>query len=128
MFFRLSHRVLPLENIYYTTDAMAAAGAAPGRYRIWKYEVEVGADQVVRQPGADRLAGSALRPIDGVFRAAEMLRCDWQAAWPRSSQIPAKLMGLQFDLAPGQPANFCLLKVARGNQLSELRVFAGGPE
>jgi N-acetylglucosamine-6-phosphate deacetylase len=126
--FRICHRVLAPERIYYTTDAMAAAGAPPGRYRIWRYEVEVGADQVVRQPGTDRLAGSALRPIDGVFRAAEMLRCDWQEVWPRFSEIPGRLMELAYDLAPGQPANFCLLKVARGNQLSDLKVFAGGPD
>jgi N-acetylglucosamine-6-phosphate deacetylase len=128
VFFRICHRVLAPGSIYYTTDAMAAAGAPPGRYRIWRYEVEVGTDQVVRQPGTDRRAGSALRPIEGVFRAAEMLGCDWQEVWPRFSEVPAKLMGLAFDLTPGQPANFCLLKVARGNQLTELRVFAGGPD
>jgi N-acetylglucosamine-6-phosphate deacetylase len=126
LFFRLCHRALPPGKIYYTTDAMAAAGAPPGRYTIWRYEVEVGADQVVRQPGTDRLAGSALRPIDGVFRAAEMLGYDWQEVWPRYSETPGKLMGLSRGLEPGQPADFCLLKVAPGNQLKELQVFAGG--
>jgi N-acetylglucosamine-6-phosphate deacetylase len=126
LLFRLCHRVLGSENIYYTTDAMAAAGAPPGRYTMWRYEVEVGTDQVVRQPGTDRLAGSALRPIDGVFRAAEMLGCDWQQVWSRYSETPGKLMGLGGGLEPGQPADFCLLQVAPGNQLKELKVFAGG--
>jgi N-acetylglucosamine-6-phosphate deacetylase len=124
--FRVIHRVLEPERIYYTTDAMSAAGAPPGKYQIWKYEVEVGADQIVRQPGGDGLAGSALRPIDGIFRAAEMLGCDWQEVWPRFSENPARLMGFGCTLEPGQPANFCVLQVARGNQLTELKVFAGG--
>src|SRR5437016_8639160 len=42
--FRLVHRVLDVDSIYYITDAMWAAGAAPGRYRIGKMEVEVGVD------------------------------------------------------------------------------------
>src|SRR6266496_5041628 len=74
--FRLVHRALSTEAIYYTTDAMAAAGALPGRYTIGALEVEVGADQIVRQPGKTNYAGSALRPIDGVFRAARMLDRD----------------------------------------------------
>src|SRR5204863_2163181 len=69
--FRLIHRTLGQESIYYTTDAMSAAGAPPGKYRLGKMELQVGADQIVRQPGKQLFAGSALRPIDGVFRAAE---------------------------------------------------------
>ena len=126
IFFRVCHRVLAPDNIYYTTDAMAAAGAPPGKYRIWHYEVEVGADQIVRQPGTNRLAGSALRPIEGVFRAAEMLQSDWQTAWRRFSEIPGRFMSLAADLAPGRPANFCLLKIRPGNQLQELKVFVNG--
>src|SRR5437764_1939567 len=32
--FRLIHRLIPRQSIYYTTDAMAAAGAPPGKYNI----------------------------------------------------------------------------------------------
>ena len=56
---------------------------------------EVGPDQVVRQPGKQLFAGSALRPIDGVFRAAEMLQCAWQEVWPRFSTAPARLLGVR---------------------------------
>src|SRR5438105_4883209 len=110
--FRLVHRVVDRHPIYYTTDAMAAAGAPPGKYRIARLEVEVGQDQVVRLPGKPNFAGSALRPIDGIFRAAEMLECSWQEVWPRFSRAPAKYMGLSGeDFSVGQAATFCLLEV-----------------
>ena len=118
--FRLIHKALG-ESIYYTTDAMAAAGAGPGLYSIGKLEVEVGPDEVVRQPGKTNFAGSALRPVDGVFRAAEMLGCPWQEAWKRSAVVPANLMGLPCGLEAGDAANFCMLRVTEKNQLLELR-------
>jgi N-acetylglucosamine-6-phosphate deacetylase len=121
--FRAAHRILG-DNILYTTDAMAAAGAPPGRYTIGKVETEVGADQIVRQPGRTNFAGSALRPADGVFRAAEMLKCPWQETWARFSETPAKFMGLRNAIAVGEPANFCVLKIAGQNQFVDLQVCA----
>lgn len=123
--FRLAHRVLSKENIFYTTDAMSAAGAPPGKYKIASMEMEVGEDQIVRQPGKTNFAGSALRPIDGIFRAAEMLNCSWREVWPRLSERPAKLVGLKNSLAVGSAANFCILKVVGENDLRELQVIAG---
>ncbi len=120
--FRLVHRVLSPDSIYYTTDAMSAAGAPPGRYKLGKMDLEVGPDQIVRQPGKPLFAGSALRPIEGVFRAAQMLGCSWQEVWPRFSEAPARLMGLRHELAVGQPADFCVLRVAERNQLLDLEV------
>src|SRR5262245_56888476 len=93
--FRLVHRALSPDAIYYTTDAMAAAGARPGRYTIGAVAVDVGADQIVRQPGKTHYAGSALRPIDGVFRAARMLGRDWRRVLEGFSISPAKFMGIR---------------------------------
>lgn len=124
--FRLVHRVVDAKKIYYTTDAMAAAGAPPGRYTIGKIELEVGADQIVRQPGKPNFAGSALRPIDGVFRAAKMLNRRWQDVWEHFSLRPAELMGLKNSLAAGQPADFCVLSVNGENKLGELKTYFGG--
>ena len=124
--FRLAHSVLGGDCVYYTTDAMSAAGMPPGRYPLGKWQLEVGADQIVRQPGKHLFAGSALRPIDGIFRAAQMLDCPWQKVWPRFSEIPAKLMGLRNELAVGQPADFCVLQMAIENQLLELQAHANG--
>lgn len=126
--FRLLHRMLPAGSIYYTTDAMAAAGAPPGRYRLGALAVEVGADQIVRQPGKTNFAGSALRPSDGIFRAAQMLNCSWQEVWRHASEIPARLMGLTGELKVGQRANFCRLTFDGQKRLSELKVVNGGME
>ncbi|MEK7676226.1 MAG: N-acetylglucosamine-6-phosphate deacetylase [Verrucomicrobiota bacterium] len=125
-FFRLAHGVIGKESIYYTTDAMAAAGALPGRYTIGRLEVEVGADQVVRQPGKTNFAGSALRPIEGVFRAAQMLNSPWQEVWDRFARQPAEFMALPSRFEAGQPADFCLLKLAGDNQIAELQIYLGG--
>jgi len=45
------------------TDAIAGAGASPGRYRISNIEIEVGEDRIVREPGKPNLAGSAVDMI-----------------------------------------------------------------
>ena len=124
--FRLIHRVMDKDSIYYTTDAMAAAGAPPGRYSIGRTQVDVGADGVVRQPGSPLFAGSALAPVRGAFRAAEMLDCPWQETWARFSDIPAQLMGLRSGLEVGQPATFCLLQVTPESWLESLQVYVDG--
>jgi N-acetylglucosamine-6-phosphate deacetylase len=124
--FRLAHRTLEPDSLYYISDAMAAAGMKPGRYPLGRLELEVGADQIVRLPGKPNFAGSALRPIDGVFRAAKMLGCSWREAWPRFSEVPANWLGLPCGLAAGNPADFCLLTVTPENQLKQLQVFFNG--
>ena len=124
--FRLIHRELGSGSIYYTSDAMAAAGAKPGRYPLGKLELEVGADQIVRLPGRSNFAGSALRPIDGIFRAARMLRTSWREVWQCFSEAPARMMGLPGGLNVGAPADFCVLTLTPENSLERLEVFSNG--
>lgn len=124
--FRLMHRVLSSDRIYYTTDAMAAAGAGPGRYRLGPLELEVGPDQIVRQPGKQLFAGSALRPIDGVFRAAQMLACPWQDAWVAFSDVPARFLRVSNEIAVGEQANFCFLRFDERNELIDLKTSVRG--
>jgi N-acetylglucosamine-6-phosphate deacetylase len=124
--FRLVHRELGAGSIYYTTDAMSAAGMPPGHYKLGSMRLEVGPDQIVRQPGKPLFAGSALRPIEGVLRAAQMLGVAWQEVWGGFSEIPARLMGIRNELAEQQPANFCVLKMAGENQLLDLQTYAQG--
>ncbi len=118
--FRLVHRLIASDSLYYTTDAMSAAGMPSGRYKLAKMELEVGIDQIVRQPGSPLFAGSALRPVEGVFRAAHMLGRPWQEVWRCFSETPARFMGFRNELTAGQPVDFCVLKVAEGNRFLEL--------
>ncbi|MCC7377522.1 MAG: N-acetylglucosamine-6-phosphate deacetylase [Verrucomicrobiales bacterium] len=71
--FRLIHRWVPSTRLYYTTDAMAAAGAPPGDYTIGRLQVRVGEDGIVRQPGRQNFAGSALAPGRLIDTATAML-------------------------------------------------------
>ncbi len=119
--FRLLHRLLSERELFYVTDAMSAGGAPPGQYKLGELTLEVGPDQVVRRPGTPYLSGSALRPIDGVFRAAEMLGCPWQEAWTRFSEVPARVVGLQNSLSPGGSSRFCLLRLGPEDELLNVR-------
>lgn len=123
--FRAMHRALGERAVLYTTDAMSAAGAPPGRYTIGTVEVEVGPDQIVRQPGKTNFAGSALQPLNGVMRAAQMLDAPWQQAWERFSVAPAGFMGIASGLQSGARADFCLVRAER-DRLSLVEVVANG--
>jgi N-acetylglucosamine-6-phosphate deacetylase len=59
-------RAKPPEQVIFTTDCMAAAGASPGDYTLGKLRVHVGADGVARQPDGGGLAGSSLCPDEAV--------------------------------------------------------------
>jgi N-acetylglucosamine-6-phosphate deacetylase len=109
-------------RICYTTDAMSAAGAPPGRYRLGRAETEVGPDKIVRMPGQTNFAGSALRPIEGVFRAAHMLGCSWRDTWNRASLGARKYAGLSTK-QEGMP--FCVLTV-EGSELRAGQLYADG--
>jgi len=125
--FRLIHRALPPERIIYITDAMAAAGAPPGRYRLGALELEVGEDRVVRQPGRSNFAGSTLTPVEAVFNAAEMLGVPWPEAWQRMSVSPARWLGLSPD-DPPEASDFCLVETDTRGGLARLRTFCAGEE
>lgn len=87
-------RAKPPGKVILTTDAMSAAGAGPGCYHLGRLEMEVGADEVVRMPGAANFAGSALRLDQGVERAARWLGIDLEAARAMASTAPAQALGL----------------------------------
>ena len=110
LLFRTLHRALGAERIYWTTDAMAAAGAPDGNYTVGEIALHVGPDRVARNPATNTFAGSALEPIEGIRRGAGMLGLRWQDVWDFFSVQPARLMNLPGELAPGSPAGFCLLK------------------
>lgn len=120
--FRLMHQVLGPARICYTTDAMAAAGAGPGTYDLAGMKVEVGADGIVRQPGKSNYAGSSLAPIEGIRRAAAMLRVAPVDVWPYFSTQPAAFVGLPPALTIGAPADYCLLHATPGGTRTEIHL------
>lgn len=124
--FRVLHRAAVSRTFYYTTDAMSAAGMPPGRYPVGKLEADVGADQVVRRVDNGNLAGSALRPIDGVFRAAAMLGKSWRELWHFHSVDPARWMGLTSGLQPGQCADFCQVIANESGALERVETWRNG--
>lgn len=77
----------------FTTDAMAAAGAPPGRYTIGHSEVE-SRDGVVRVPGKPNFAGSSLTPDRGVANAAAWLGISLADARALFSTTAARLFAI----------------------------------
>ena len=126
MLFRLFHRALDEARICYTTDAISAGGAGPGIFPLAGMKVEVGADGIVRQPGKPNYAGSSLAPLEGVRRAAAMLRRPPQSVWPFFSTQPAAFAGLAPALVTGAPADFCLLHETASGSRFEIH-FVGEP-
>jgi N-acetylglucosamine-6-phosphate deacetylase len=115
--FRILHRLIDRDSLYYTTDAMAAAGSAPGKYNLGHLELEVGPEEIVRLSGTANLAGSALTPINAIRHAAEMLRCDWQDIWKYYSTNPANFMNLPAAFEPGAPAEFIEIETDSPNRI-----------
>lgn len=108
------------EQVILITDAMAAAAAPPGMYRLGEVLAEASADGVVRLPGTPYLAGSALtmdRAVDNVRRFAGIpLACALAMAARRPRLLWPDLSG---GLAPGAPADIVLLRDGRPLQVLE---------
>ena len=86
-------RAKPPGRAIFTTDAMAAAGAPPGRYTIGASAVE-SRDGVVRVPGMPNFAGSALTPDQGVANAAAWLGLSRADARALFSTTAARLFAI----------------------------------
>ena len=87
-------RAKPTGRVLFTTDAMAGAGAPPGRYTIGPHLITVGADGVARQPGEKNFAGSTLTPDVGVRHIADWLNVTPEAAYHLWSTAPAAAFGI----------------------------------
>ena len=74
------------------TDAVAAAGARPGRYGFAGMEIEGGEDGSVRLPGTRTLAGSALTLDRAVRNLVDWKVADLPGAVAMASAAPAALL------------------------------------
>lgn len=105
------------------TDAMSAAGAGDGDYRIGPLEVVV-RDGVARLRDGGSLAGSTLLMDSAVRRAVRLAGRSLDEASTAASLAPARAMGLadRGRLAVGQRADV----VALDEDLRVMRVLRGG--
>ena len=90
------YRAKPCGKVILTSDAMSAAGAGPGQYTLGTLQMDVGEDAVVRMPGSEYFAGSALRLTHGIADAADWLGIGINDAAEMASAIPAAALGLNW--------------------------------
>ena len=76
------------------TDAMAAAGSPPGRFRLGDLECEADAQGRVSLPGTPYLAGSALTLPRAIAKTVRFTGMDIQEVIPLASTIPAGYLGM----------------------------------
>ena len=84
-----------LARVILVTDAVTAAGAPAGRYRLGELEVERDTTGRVTQVGAGNLAGSALTLDDAIGRTARYCDLTLEEVLPLATTQPAALIGLQ---------------------------------
>jgi N-acetylglucosamine-6-phosphate deacetylase len=76
------------------TDAIAAAGCAPGRYRIGGVECDLGDDGRVSLPGTPYLAGSSLTLDRAIANTVRFTGIAIDSAIAMASTIPASYIGM----------------------------------
>jgi N-acetylglucosamine-6-phosphate deacetylase len=76
------------------TDAIAAAGRPPGRYRLGIVAVEVTPERRVCLPGTPYLAGSVLEMYDAVAKTVRYSDATLDEALQMASGNPAQLLGM----------------------------------
>lgn len=87
-------RAKPPGRVLFTTDAMAGAGAGPGRYTLAHLTVDVGPDLIAPMPTGHGFAGSTLTPDRGVANIARYLGLPLGEAHRLWSDAPAAAFGL----------------------------------
>ncbi len=93
-------RAKPDGKAVFTTDCMSAAGAPCGCHRLGKIEVEVGGDRVVRLPGSQQFAGSALEPERAVENASRWIGLPKARARELFSSVVASHFGIDLPFCP----------------------------
>ena len=97
-------------RVAFVSDAMAAAGAGDGRYRIGNLDVEV-AHGVARLTGRSSIAGSTLTLDVAIARAVQNVGLTPVQAIEAATVIPAQILGVEDRfgrLEPGHVADAVL--------------------
>jgi len=99
------------DRVILVTDAMAAAAAPPGEYRLGEVLAEVGPDGYVRLPGTPYLAGSALTMERAVENAARFAGLSLEDALRLANRQPRRLFpDSGADIVPGGRADVVVLR------------------
>jgi N-acetylglucosamine-6-phosphate deacetylase len=99
------------ERIVLVTDAMAAAAAPPGKYRLGEVLAEVGPDGYVRLPGTPYLAGSALTMERALENTARFAGLSLDDALRLANRQPRTLFpDLGDGVVPGGRADLVVLR------------------
>jgi N-acetylglucosamine-6-phosphate deacetylase len=91
---RVMVRAKGAERCLLVTDAMMAAGAAPGVYRLGGLDVVASPSGRVAVPGSLTLAGSSLTMPAAVGHTCRWAAVDIGVAWAMASTQPAHYLGL----------------------------------
>lgn len=98
------------------TDSMSAAGMPDGLYMLGTFQVQVADGRAFLasddNKGKFSLAGSVLTMDRAVENIQKFAGASLATAIRLASHNPAKLLGLESKLAPGQPARFNLFNAA----------------
>jgi N-acetylglucosamine-6-phosphate deacetylase len=86
-------RAKGVDRTILVTDAIAAAGSAPGRYRMGAVECELGADGRVSVRGTPFLAGSSLTMDRAIANTARFTGLPIDVVIPMASVNPARYLG-----------------------------------
>ncbi len=99
-----------VDRVMLITDAMAAAAAPPGRYRLGQVLADVGRDGYVRLPGTPYLAGSALTLDRAIENVAKFAGIALDQAVSLANRQPRRLFPELGELAPGAAAELVVLR------------------
>jgi N-acetylglucosamine-6-phosphate deacetylase len=100
-------RAKTLDRSILITDAVAAAGMPPGRYRLGEAEIELTSEGRSVLPGTPYLAGSAAQMPDVIANAILDGGLTFPQAVAAASLHPARLLNAaaRWSCEPGQPSN-----------------------
>ncbi len=106
---KLAFRAKGTQGITLVTDAMAAMGMAPGRYKLSDRDVSV--DQTSARLADGTLAGSILKMDQAIRNVIEFTGCTLAEALTMASTTPARVLSLDRKgrIAPGCDADLVIL-------------------
>jgi N-acetylglucosamine-6-phosphate deacetylase len=131
-FLKVAVRAKGTERTLLTTDAVAPAGCAPGRYRLGEVEVDLLPEGRVQVAGQTRLAGSVLRMDRGIENLMKLAGLSLREAVTTATRNPARvgrIAGRQKGLVPGDRADIVQFRFNEElNRISIEKTFVSGRE